>query len=91
MLTQIILYLQIFLMIVCMLLWLWNRKDLNHTLFPFLASLIVLIYYRPVLFRILQYYAGVDLWTLLIIKFGLVCVLGVPTLQLYTPMSPPKL
>lgn len=78
-------------MIVCMLLWLWNRKDLSHSLFPVLALLLLLIFYRSVLLRVLQYYFGVDLWTLLVIKFVLVCVLGIPALQMYTVMSPPKL
>ena len=78
-------------MIVCMLLWLWNRKDLNQTLFPFLGFLLALLYYRSVLLKVLQFYGEFDLWTLLLVKFGMVCVVGVPTLQMYTSMSPPKL
>jgi len=74
-------------MVVCMLLWLWNRKDLNHVLFPFLAFLLTLVYYRSVLLRVLQYYGGLDSWTLLMLKFGLVCATGVPTVQMYTSMS----
>ncbi len=77
-------------MIVCMLLWLWNRKDLNQTLFSFVGFLLALLYYRSVPLKILQFYSGFDLWTLLLVKFGLVCVVGIPTLQMYTSMSPPK-
>lgn len=81
----------LFLMIVCMLLWLWSRKDLNHRLFPFLATLLTLLFYRSVLVRLLQFYCGLDHWHLLYVKFGLVCILGTPTLHMYTTMSPPKL
>ena len=80
---------QLFLMIIGMLLWLWNRKDLNRSLFPFLAFLLTVIYYRPVILRTLQYYGGFDMWTMLLIKFGMVCITGVITLQMYTTMSPP--
>lgn len=79
----------LFLMIIGMLLWLWNRKDLNRSLFPFLAFLLTVIYYRPVILRTLQYYGGFDMWTMLLIKFGMVCITGVITLQMYTTMSPP--
>lgn len=81
---------QLFLMIICMLLWLWSRKDLNHPLVPFLAVLLTVLYYRAVMLRVLQFYSGFDLWTMLLVKFGLVCVVGIPTLQMYTTMSPPK-
>ena len=82
---------QLFLMVICMLLWLWNRKDLNRPLLPFLAGMLTLLYYRSVILRVVQFYAGLDLWTMLLVKFGIVCAVGVPTLQMYTTMSPPKL
>lgn len=83
-------FMQLFLMIICMLLWLWNRKDLNRPLVPFLAVLLTLLFYRSLLLRVLQFYFDFDLWTLLFMKFSSVCVVGVPTLQMYTTMSPPK-
>ena len=80
---------QLFLMVVCMLLWLWSRKDLNPSLLPFLFFLLAFICYRPVLLRMLQHYADLDLWTLLLFKFGLVMVVGIVTLQMYTALAPP--
>ena len=73
-----------------MLLWLWSRKDLNPSLLPFLVFLLSLLCYRPVLVRVLQHYADLDLWTLLVIKFGLVMLVGVVTLQMYTTLAPKK-
>ena len=78
-------------MIICMLLWLWSRKDLNRPLLPVLAGFLALLYYRSVLLRVVHFYGELDLWTLLLVKFCLVFAVGVPTLQMYTTMSPPKL
>ncbi|XP_064407746.1 BOS complex subunit TMEM147-like [Halichondria panicea] len=77
----------LFLIVVNMLLWLWNRKDLNKSLLPLLATFLLVIYYRPVLLEIVQLYYGMDPWGLIIAKLLFVTVTGVVTLRMYGSMS----
>ncbi len=78
---------QLFLIVINMLLWLWNRKDLNKSLLPLLVMFLLVIYYRPVLLEIVQLYYGMDPWGLIIAKLLFVTVTGVVTLRMYGPMS----
>ena len=81
---------QLFLMVISTLLWLWNRKDLNKSLFPLVAFLLTFICYHPLVIQAVHHYYGVDPWIVLLVKFVMVIMTGTVSLQMYTAINPPQ-
>ena len=81
---------QLFLMVISTLLWLWNRKDLNKSLFPLVALLLTFICYHPLVIQAIRHYYGVDPWIVLVTKFLMVIMTGTVSLQMYTAINPPQ-
>lgn len=70
-----------------MLVWLYNRNDLNKSFVPVVMTLLALSCYRPLIVEILIHAVGLGSWTLLLAKAIFTSTVGVIALQMYLGMS----
>ena len=80
---------QLFLIIISALLWLWSRNDINKTLRPLVAMTLVLLYFRPLILHEFLYLYALDVWVTLLVKLFIGAVMGLVVLHMYTVLSPP--
>ncbi|KAL4228467.1 hypothetical protein ACF0H5_011514 [Mactra antiquata] len=70
-----------------MLVWLYNRNDLNKSFVPVVMTLLMLSCYRPLIVEILTHAVGLGSWTLLFAKALFTSLVGTIALQMYLGMS----
>lgn len=70
-----------------MLVWLYNRNDLNKSFIPVVITLLALSCYRPLIVEILIHAVGLGSWTLLLAKALFTCLVGTVALQMYLGMA----
>lgn len=73
--------------VTAMLVWLYNRNDLNKSVVPVVLSLLALSCYRPLIVEILIHAIGLGSWTLLFAKALFTSLTGAVALQIYLGMA----
>ncbi|KAK3581003.1 hypothetical protein CHS0354_013897 [Potamilus streckersoni] len=70
-----------------MLVWLYNRNDVNKSFVPIVMTLLAMSCYRPLIVEILIHAVGLGSWPLLLAKAVFTGCIGAITLQMYLGMS----
>ncbi|XP_053409226.1 transmembrane protein 147-like [Mercenaria mercenaria] len=70
-----------------MLVWLYNRSDLNKSFVPVVLALLGLSCYRPLIVEILTHAVGLGSWTLLTAKALFTGLVGTIAVQMYLGMA----
>ncbi|XP_060600054.1 BOS complex subunit TMEM147-like [Ruditapes philippinarum] len=70
-----------------MLVWLYNRNDLNKSFVPVVMALLGLSCYRPLIVEILTHAVGLGSWTLLVAKAFFTGLVGTIAVQMYLGMA----